>query len=621
MCTVIGYVGSKSSRSYIFEGLARLEYRGYDSAGFVCFDKEQAAFQYIKTTGGVDNLSAKMDKNPFDGQVGLGHTRWATHGVSTELNAHPHFNSHKTIMLVHNGIIENFSALKKNLLDAGHTFYSDTDTEVLVHIFEEEYLKNKELCSALVATMQRLQGAYACALMLIDKPDFLVAIRKGSPLCIGVGRDEMFVASDAAAFVGRTKKVVFLPDASFALITQDGFHVYDFFGKELVPIIQELDASDVDCNKGVYEHYMLKEIGEQKRIIQDTVAYCHRLNDQVNNQSQDFWTLCGLKASDIQDIKTIDFFACGTSAHAAQIASFFFEQIAKVRSSVFLASEARYRLLSGGPEALFCAISQSGETADTLEIVRMLTAHHGSVLAITNIATSSIVRESQAFLLTQAKKEVSVAATKSFTAQVVLLFWLAHRIAVEKKLLTDSDLQAAQLDLLIAAEVLEDSMERYKRSIIDQYAPRYAAYKNFIFLGRQISFPFACEAALKLKEIAYCFVDCYPAGELKHGPLALVDEHTPLVIFSVLDEMVYQKIVSAAQEIKARRGHLVVFAFEGQHELIDLADTYFIIPKVNPLLAPVAMTGLMQLFVYHIAHVLERPIDRPRNLAKSVTVE
>lgn len=617
MCAVIGYVGDKSSRSYIFEGLARLEYRGYDSAGFVCFDEKQNIFRCIKTTGGIDNLIQKMGEQLFDGPIGLGHTRWATHGVSTELNAHPHFNSRKTIMLVHNGIIENFFVLKQKLIESGHSFYSDTDTEVLVHVFEQAYDNNNDLLLAIMATVSQLKGAYACALMLADKPDVLLAIRKGSPLCIGVGEHEMFVASDSSAFAGRTQKVVFLPDASFACITKDSLSIYDFWGNEIVPIIQELDHAEIQGDKGLYAHYMLKEIYEQKKVIQDTVAYCRHLNEQT---SESFWQHYGFDELLVQNMHALDFFACGTSAHAAQIAAFFFEQIAHVRASVFIASEARYRILGKQENTVCCALSQSGETADTLEVVRMLSAQNVPVLAVTNVAGSTIAREACGVLLTQAKKEISVAATKSFTAQITLLFWLANRVAVEKNICSDIELQHAECDLLMGAEILEDSMERYRISI-EEYASRYAQYRNFIFLGRQISFPFACEAALKLKEITYCFVDCYPAGELKHGPLALVDEQTPVVIFSVLDERIYQKLVSAAQEVKSRHGHLIVFAFEGQQELFDLADSSFSISKVTPLLAPLAMTGLMQLFVYYIARALDRPIDRPRNLAKSVTVE
>jgi glucosamine--fructose-6-phosphate aminotransferase (isomerizing) len=614
MCSVVGYVGDKSSRFYVVEGLTRLEYRGYDSAGFVCFDKKNGQLQYLKATGGVENLVAKMDKMSIDGTIGLGHTRWATHGASTELNAHPHFNADKTISLVHNGIIENYADLKEQLQAAGHLFYSDTDTEVVAHVLEKEYGITQALCPMVVTTVHQLKGAYAFAALLQQHPETLIAVRKSSPLCIGIGEHEMFVASDAVAFADHVKKVLFLPDESFALIKKDSLELYDFSGKKIHQHIQALDACWDNCVKDGFEHFMLKEMYEQKRVLHDTVTYCRAM-------SQDTWSRCGLEKNIIVDLKHLTFLACGTSAHAAEIATFFFEQVALVQTSVALASEFRHKMLFVNPQTLFCGVSQSGETADTLEALRMMNGTNIPTLAVTNIASSTMVRESHGFLLTQAKKEVAVASTKSFTAQVGLLFWLAHRIALQKNLITEKELYAAEQDLLVVGEVLENCMERYKMEIAHQHAPYYAQFKNFVFLGRSVSFPFALEAALKLKEIAYCFVDCYPAGELKHGPIALIDDSVPVFIFSVLDEQVYKKITSAAQEVKARRGHLVVFAFEGQKELISLADTVFIIPKVNPLLAPLAMTGLMQLFMYHIAHVLGRPIDKPRNLAKSVTVE
>lgn len=614
MCSVVGYVGDKSSRAYVVEGLERLEYRGYDSAGFVCFDKKNGQLQYLKTTGGVENLVAKMDKMAIDGTIGLGHTRWATHGTSTELNAHPHFNADTTISVVHNGIIENYADLKEHFQGAGHLFYSDTDTEVIAHVLEDTYGITQALCPMVVATVHQLKGAYAFVALLQQYPDTLIAVRKSSPLCIGIGNGEMFVASDALAFADHTQQVLFLPDESFALVRKEGIELYDFSGKKLHQTIQTIDFCVDRCSKDDFEHYMLKEMYEQKRVIHDTVTYCRTM-------SQDTWSRCGLDGNVISDLKQCTFLACGTSAHAAEIATFFFEQIALVRADVALSSEFRHRHFFVDEHALYCGVSQSGETADTLEALRMIHTTVLPTLAITNVPSSTMVRESQGFLLTQAKKEVAVASTKSFTAQVALLFWLAHRVALQKNIISEKALRSAEQDMLVAAEILENCMERYKFEIMHQHAPYYAQFKNFVFLGRSISYPFAKEAALKLKEIAYCFVDCYPAGELKHGPIALIDESVPVFIFSVLDEQVYKKLTAAAQEVKARRGHLVVFAFEGQKELIDLADTVFIIPKVNPLLAPLAMTGLMQLFCYHIAHVLGRPIDKPRNLAKSVTVE
>jgi glutamine---fructose-6-phosphate transaminase (isomerizing) len=614
MCSVVGYIGDRLSRSYVLEGLARLEYRGYDSAGFVCFDQQNGQFQYVKTTGGIDNLILKMERTPIDGFVGLGHTRWATHGVSTELNAHPHFNIDKTISVVHNGIVENYGALKETLQAAGHHFYSDTDTEVIAHVLDEAYNVHHDLFLTVYQAVHQLRGAYACAALFQKHPEVLVVIRKSSPLCIGVGTNEMFVASDITAFSGYTKQVLFLPDESFALVTKKSIELYAFSGKKLPLTFHAIEDSWQQCSKEGFEHYMLKEIYEQKRVVYDTLSYCHIMGQQT-------WKRSGLDEKVIADLERIIFFACGTSSYAADIACTFFRKICGIHATSLLSSEYRYCPFIREKNTLYCAISQSGETADTLEVLCMIAGLQMPTLAITNVPSSSMVREAQGFLLTQAKKEIAVASTKSFVAQLALLFWFAHKVALQKNILSMQDLQTSEQDLLVAAEVMENCMERYKFSIIERHAPFYAQFKNFIFLGRAESYALAREAALKLKEIAYCFVDCYPAGELKHGPIALIDEHVPVFIFSVLDELVYQKLASAAQEIKARRGHLVVFAFEGQKELIDLADTAFVIPRVNPLLGPLAMTGLMQLLVYHIAHILGRPIDKPRNLAKSVTVE
>lgn len=615
MCSVVGYVGSKPSRSYVMQGLTRLEYRGYDSAGFACLDERDGHVRYVKTEGGIDNLVKKMGQNPIDGFIGIGHTRWATHGVSTEINAHPHFNTDKTISLVHNGIIENYAELKEQLKESGHVFYSDTDTEVIAHLLEEASTVFKTLRPAASRLVKRLKGAFAFAALSQKYPDTLLAVRKSSPLCVGVGDDEMFIASDTAAFSDHTRRVIFLPNESFALIKKDSVELYDFAGKPLSIDVQEIDCGWANCgDKKGFEHFMLKEMYEQKRVVKETVEFCKSLSSNI-------WSHCGLENETILNLQRLIFFACGTSAHAAQIGSFFFEKLCLVRSTVALASEFRYQPLFVEQNSLYCALSQSGETADTLEAMRMVNELHFPTFAITNVPSSSMVREAQGFLLTQAKQEVAVASTKSFTAQVATLFWLAHRIALEKNLISEKNMKAAERDLLVAAEVFEDVMERYKFEIVQRHAPYYAQFDRFIFIGRHMSYPFAREAALKLKEIAYCFVDCYPAGELKHGPIALIDEKTPVVLFSVRDERVYAKLTAAAQEVKARSGHLIVFAFEGQKELIDLADTVFIIPKVHSLLGPLAMTGLMQLLVYHIAKVLNRPIDKPRNLAKSVTVE
>ncbi len=614
MCSVVGYVGTHFSRDYILEGLSRLEYRGYDSAGFACLHPENNRLLYCKAKGRLSNLIEKCKQSPIDGHVAIGHTRWSTHGTSTETNAHPHFDCNKTLSIVHNGIIENHHELKQQLMETGHTFHSDTDTEIIAHLFESLILTHNTFKAAVVDLVNHLHGAYAFISIAQDLPDQMLLVRKRSPLCIGVGDGQMFIASDVLAFADKTKKVLFIPDEHFAIVKHDMIELYDFMGNPKPLIMQDITSDWQAHQKNGHEHYMLKEIYEQKKAIHATV-------DFLSTLSADLWDHIDISAEQIRNLKTISLVGCGTSWHAARIAQFFFETICKLPTKVQLASEMRYMKFFKEVDNMHIAISQSGETADTLEALRMVNDFEIPTLAITNVASSTMVREADGFILTQAGHEVAVASTKAFSTQLTALYWLAHRIALERGLIEQKDLKNAEQDLFIIAEVLENGIENYKRTIQKVLAPKYAQFNKSIFLGRHISYPFAMEAALKLKEISYTFAQCYPAGELKHGPLALIDEHTPVYIFSVQDPIIYQKLVANTQEAKARGGHIVVFAFEGQDELCDLAETAFILPRVKTLLEPLAMSGLMQYLAYEIANVLGCEIDKPRNLAKSVTVE
>lgn len=622
MCSIVGYVGNNKSKAFVLEGLLRLEYRGYDSAGFACFTQEDNLIRYAKAVGGLHNLIEKIDQESFDGGLGIGHSRWATHGKPSEFNAHPQFDCYQHIALVHNGIVENHLSLKKSLEDEGHVFRSDTDTEVIAHLFEsllavyraQQSHEQEALRLAVITLVSQLEGPCTCIALLREYPDAVVVVRRRSPLCIGIGNNEMFVASDAVAFAGRADKIIFMPDESFAFVTKNDVQLYDFQGKSLSWQSEAFDMQWSDTEKNHFEHYMLKEIYEQKPAISKTVNFLDAITVTINDY-------LGLKADDIRALQQISFVACGTSWHAARIAQFFFEHVCKMPISVYLASEFRYMPFFPQRHKLYVAISQSGETADTLEALRVINGYEMPTVALTNVASSTIVRETGGFLLTQAGREVSVASTKAFSTQLAALYWLAHRIALEKEIITTVEMAQASADLSHVAMVLEQVIEQYKHDIVERYAKTYARYTKAIFLGRNSSYPFAMEAALKLKEVAYVFSQCYPAGELKHGPLALIDGDTPVFIFSHLDPVIYQKLVSNAQEVKARGGHIVAFVFEGQSELALLADLCFTIPKVPVLLGPLAMTGLMQFFVYAIAKELERPIDKPRNLAKSVTVE
>lgn len=615
MCSVVGYVGEGLGREFVLEGLKRLEYRGYDSAGFACIDTANSHLVYEKAAGKLENLRDRLMYRPIDGSVGIGHTRWSTHGASSDENAHPHFDSQRTIAVVHNGIIENYRSLRAQLEKAGHLFYSQTDTEVIAHALEMQLQQHETLPAALRALVHQLEGAYAFVCIAQQFPDVMVLARKRSPLCIGVGVDTMYVASDVVAFADKTTNVVYVPDESFVVLSKNQINMYAFDGSPRTPQIQKIVVDHaLALDKHGYQHYMLKEIYEQKKGIQDTVQFLHMLGSGV-------WDYVGVSQEYIRNLKNLSLIGCGTSWHAARIAQFYFEQICNIPTGVHLASEFRYKQFFPDANSLYVTISQSGETADTLEALRMINQLELPSMAVTNVSSSTMVREAGGFLLTQAGREVAVASTKAFSTQLTVLYWFAHRMALSKGLITESDMQQAEQNLLLVAELLETNLQHYTLVIDTMFAARYAQYKKAIFLGRHMSYPFAMEAALKLKEIAYIFSQCYPAGELKHGPLALVDAHTPIFVFSYDDPIIYQKLLSNTQEAKARGGHIVVFAFEGQDELCELADCVFVFPKTKPLLGPLTMTGVMQYLVYAIATHLGLPVDKPRNLAKSVTVE
>jgi glucosamine--fructose-6-phosphate aminotransferase (isomerizing) len=613
-CSIVGYIGNKLCKEFVVKGLSRLEYRGYDSAGFSCLVAPENDLVCIKAEGKLEQLKKKLLSDSLDGKIGIGHTRWATHGAATEANAHPHVDCHHKLAVVHNGIIENYLSLKEQLIREGHQFASQTDTEVLAHLLEDGLQKQLTLDAAVVDMVGKLKGAYAFIAMMKDKPDTLVAVRKSSPLCIGLGAHENFIASDFLAFAGKSNKILFMPDESFAIITKEAIALYDFKGNLLAQEIKTIDMAPASYEKFEHEHFMLKEIYEQPKVIKKTVEY-------YAAHEQEVWQQLGITPEKIAQLQSIHLFGCGTSWHAARIAQFFFEMICGIPASTHLASEFRYMPFFAPKNSLYIAISQSGETADTLEAIRLIRAHELPVVTLTNVASSTTVRETNGFLLLKAGPEIAVASTKAFTTQMASLYWLAHRIALAKGLITAERMAQAEQELKQAADVLEEAIERHKIDIVQKYAKKYAQAQRFMYLGRHIGYPFAMEGALKLKEISYIFSQGYPAGELKHGSIALVDIETPVVLFSHLDPVIYQKLIANAQEVKARKGHLIVFAFEGQDELIKMADQVFVIGRVAPLLEPIAMAGLMQFFAYSIAKELGCDIDKPRNLAKAVTVE
>jgi len=507
----------------------------------------------------------------IDGNIGIGHLRLATHGFVSKDNTHPQFDCGKTVAIVHNGIIENHTVLKKQLEDAGHTFGSSTDSEVIAHLLEVSLLSHKTCKAALIDLLKHIEGAYSFVAMLQEHPDTMIVVRKRSPMYVGIGDDELMVASSMCAFEDFSNKIAIMPDESFALIQKNFIEVYDFEGKPLPIHAQEVSLKSYSSQKCGYDHYMLKEIYEQKSAVHSTLEFLKVISPTI-------WDYLSLSADEVKNIECIHLVGAGTSWHSARIAQFFFEQIVKIPTQTSLSSEFLFMPMYSKEHTAHIMLSQSGETADTLEALRLINNTDQTTIAVTNEPSSSMVRETSGFLLTQAGREQAAASTKSFSTQLVVLYWFA-------------------------------------------LAKQYAQYKNMIFLGRHITYPFAMEAALKLKKISYIFAESYPAGELKHGPLALIDPTRPVFIFSHPDNKIYQKLLSNAQEIKARGGHIVAFVFEGQNELQALADTVFVIPTVKPLLAPIAMAGLMQFFIYHIAKHLDCPIDKPRTIGKTVTIE
>ena len=614
MCSIVGYVGVNKSRDFILNGLKNLEYRGYDSAGFACFRKSIGHISYSKSVGRLENLINKLDCNPIDGHIGIGHTRWSTHGEPTEKNAHPQFNCQKTVAVVHNGIISNHQKLRNSLKKTGHSFLSETDSEVIAHITGLEIASHSTLKEAVVGVIEKLEGTYAFLALLRDYSNSLVLVRKRSPLCVGVGDGYMFAASDPLAFADKTKKVLFMPYESFAILKKDEIKLYDFDGNALPIVFSNSEINLVPYDYGEFQHYMLKEIYEQKEAINKSVKTYKGLGSRV-------WDYIGLTEKQVKKLEYIQIIGAGSSWHASRIAQFFFEMITQIPTGVSLSSEFRYMPFFPRENALYLFVSQSGETADTLEALRRVRSLNLKTITLTNVASSTMVREADGFLLTQAGPKVEVVSTKAFTTQMTVLYWLANKMAFARGTISKDKMGAIEEDILVAAQVLECSIENYKRFILETYAKQYSKFRKFIFLGRHVTYPFALEAALKLKEVSYIFAQCYPAGELKHGPMASIDKESPVFIFSHGDELIYREIVSDAREVRARGGIIVAFVFEGQSELMDLADTYFIIPSVAPLLVPIAMSGLMQFLVYCIAKELGCPMDRPRNLAEFATIE
>jgi len=615
MCGIVGYIGKRQAYPIIINGLRRLEYRGYDSAGVALYDGTN--IQLCKTKGKVADLEAKVEKEiSTQGTLGIGHTRWATHGVPNDVNSHPQYSNSGDLVIIHNGIIENYASIKKELINRGYTFSSDTDTEVLVNLIEEiKKQENVKLGKAVQIALNQVVGAYAIALFDKNKPDEIVVAKLGSPLTIGIGDDEFFVASDASPFIEFTNNAIYLEDEEMAIIRRGReIKVRKIKDDKLIaPNIHELQLNLEQIEKGGYDHFMLKEIYEQPSVIKDT--YRGRL---LANQG--IIKLGGLEdyISKFINADRIIIVACGTSWHAGLVAEYIFEDWARIPVEVEYASEFRYRNPIITEKDVIIAISQSGETADTLAAIKLAKEKGAFVYGICNVVGSTISRETHSGTYTHAGPEIGVASTKAFTTQITVLTMIALKLAKIKGTISQSDymMHLRELDM-IPTHVAEALKSNDK---IKEIAEVFKDASNFLYLGRGYNFPVALEGALKLKEISYIHAEGYPAAEMKHGPIALIDENMPVVVIAINSNH-YDKVVSNIQEIKSRKGIIIAVVTEGDTMVKEMADYIMEVPKTPETLTPLVTTIPLQLLSYHIAVMLNRNVDQPRNLAKSVTVE
>jgi glucosamine--fructose-6-phosphate aminotransferase (isomerizing) len=615
MCGIVGYIGHREAYPIILKGLKRLEYRGYDSAGIALYDGNE--IKLSKTKGKVDDLEKRVaSEMSTKGNLGIGHTRWATHGVPNDVNSHPHYSNSGNLVIIHNGIIENYEALKKELKKRGYTFKSDTDTEVLVNLIEDIQISNDvKLGKAVQIALNQVVGAYAIAVFDKNKPNEIVVAKLGSPLAIGIGEDEFFIASDATPFIEYTNNAIYLEDEEMAVVRRGKeIKVRKIKDDSIVnPYVQELQLNLEQIEKGGYEHFMLKEIFEQPHAIRDT--YRGRLlTDQAI-----------IKLAGVEDnMKTflnanrIIIVACGTSWHAGLVAEYIFEDLARISVEVEYASEFRYRNPVINENDVVIAISQSGETADTLAAIKLAKSRGAFVFGVCNVVGSSIARETDAGAYTHAGPEIGVASTKAFTTQITLLTLMALRLARAKGTMSSTDYRKHLVELEMIPAKVEQALtsDAYVKTIAEIYKDS----KNFLYLGRGYNFPVALEGALKLKEISYIHAEGYPAAEMKHGPIALIDENMPIVVIATKMGH-YEKTVSNIEEIKARKGKIIGIVTKGDTSVRKLADHVIEVPETIESLTPLLTTIPLQLLSYHIAVLLNRNVDQPRNLAKSVTVE
>jgi len=620
MCGIVGYVGNKPVVPLIIDGLRKLEYRGYDSAGIAVVNGKHD-LEIRRAEGKLRNLEAVLNESPITGSYGVGHTRWATHGRPTEENAHPHRDCTGRVIVVHNGIIENYLQLKEELRQKDHRFVTETDTEIVSHLVEE-YLKNGiDFESAVRQTVQRLRGIFALSIISADYPDTIISARQGPPVVMGVGDQEFFVASDVPAILEHTRDVFFLADGEIAVMTRDGIRVTDFSGKEVKPEKQRITWDPIQVEKGGFKHFMLKEIYEQPRAVRETVegrishATGRVFLDQMKNISED----------EFKQLTSIKIAACGTSLHAGLAGKYMIEQLARVNVEVDYASEFRYRDPVLDDNALLLVISQSGETADTLAAMREVKERGIKALSICNVQGSMITREADGTILTHAGPEIGVASTKAFTSQMIALYLFALYLGQLRGTLSDEESLAHVRQLAELPVKMEHLLNQ--SDAIDELSREFFRATDFLYLGRGINFPIALEGALKLKEISYIHAEGYPAGEMKHGPNALIDERLPVMFINTREagnrasELRYEKTHSNIVEVKAREGIVISVLTEGDTMSSVVSDHVISVPESSDLLSPLLSIIPLQLLAYHIAVRRGCDVDQPRNLAKSVTVE
>ncbi len=629
MCGIIGYIGQKEAVPILIEGLKKLEYRGYDSAGIAIIKNDKIIIH--RNEGKIKNLEEKIGQKNLLSSIGIGHTRWATHGKPSEENAHPHVDCSGDMVIVHNGIIENYLEIKKQLISEGHIFKSETDTEVLVHLIEKFYneissdkikkqddnLKenNSKLVKALKLMNDKIRGAYALGIMSTKEPDKIIAIKNRSPLIVGVGEKEFFIASDIPAILNYTRKVIYLDDGEACILTKKNFLIFNLIsGKTINKKINEISWDPIQAEKGGYRHFMLKEIYEQPRVIEDTMRGRLLEKEGEINLSE-----INLKKEQLEKIKKIFILACGTSYHAGMVGKYVIEEKLRIPVEVDIASEFRYRNPILDKNTLVLAISQSGETADTLAAVNLVREKGTKVIAICNVVGCSLSREADGIIYTHAGPEIGVASTKAFTSQLVALYIFTLYLGKILKLMDSSEIEKIVSELRQMPKYIEEILSATESSIKKE-SRKYFNYLNFLYLGRGINYPIALEGALKLKEISYIHAEGYPAGEMKHGPIALIDDKMPVVVIAPEGKII-EKIIGNIEETKARDGIVISITTKGNKIIEEKSDVVFTIPDTLEILYPLLTIIPLQLLAYYIAIKRGCDVDQPRNLAKSVTVE